>query len=425
MILSNRVAALIAIGLIPVAVSPTPATLGLWLLFVLALTTVDLILAPSPRKLTITREPIKSVRAGEKSASVVRVSGATKKIRGALRDAWQPSSHADQNRHDFTLAPGQTLTFTTELAPSRRGVLKADSVTVRSWGPMRLSGVQTTFDLDGSIRVLPEFPSRAHLGSALAKLQLATGQILSRRRGQGTEFDSLREWVEGDDQRSIDWRATARSNEVIVRTWRPEQDRHIVMVLDTSRMSAQRLGNQTRLDVSMDASLLLAALTAKAGDSVSMIAADSAVRAQVIRPPRTTVLSELSNAMVPLDPSLVEADWGRIGAKITEFGNKVSLVVLFTALDVTVLEESLLPVLLGIGRRTRIVIAHATDPSLFESSRQDDVYFAAATEAARLERERATASLASAGVTVVEALPDELPMKVVDHYLDLKSRGLL
>ena len=428
MTVSSRVAALVAIGIIPIMLSPTPGTLATWLLFVIVLTLVDAILAPSPRKLQITRQAPETVRANERSVSVIHVGGAKRTMRGVLRDAWQPSAGATANRHKFKLSPGQFEDFSTALLPTRRGILKADAVTVLSWGPLGLAAIQTTFDLPGTIRVLPEFPSKPLLPGALAKLQQMTGQILARARGQGTEFDSLREWVDGDDQRSIDWRATARSKDVIVRTWRPERDRHIVMVIDTSRMSAQRLGNQTRLDVNLDAALLLSAVTAKAGDSISMIAADAAIRAQVIRPSRTTVLGELSSAMAPLDPALVEANWAQIAGKLTAFGNKMSLVVLFTALDVTVLEESLLPALLNLAKHTRVVIANASDPQLHKAEEEvniEDPYFVAATEFSRAEREKAAQALASAGITVVEAPPSKLSMAVVDHYLNLKSRGLL
>ncbi|WP_311519517.1 DUF58 domain-containing protein [uncultured Actinomyces sp.] len=428
MTISSRVAALVAIGIIPIVLSPTPGTLATWLLFVIVLTLVDAVLAPSPRKLQITRQAPKSVRANERSVSVIHVKGANRTMRGVLRDAWQPSAGATANRHKFKLSPGESEDFSTALLPTRRGILKADAVTVRSWGPLGLAAIQTTFDLPGTIRVLPEFPSKQLLPGALAKLQQMTGQILARARGQGTEFDSLREWVDGDDQRSIDWRATARSKDVIVRTWRPERDRHIVMVIDTSRMSAQRLGDQTRLDANLDAALLLSAVTARAGDSISMIAADAAIRTQVIRPSRTTVLGELSSAMAPLDPALVEVDWAQIAGKLTAFGNKMSLVVLFTALDVTVLEESLLPALLNLAKHTRVVIANASDPQLHKAEEDVDIkdpYFVAATEFSRAEREKAAQALASAGITVVEAPPSKLSMAVVDHYLNLKSRGLL
>ena len=100
-------------------------------------------------------------------------------------------------------------------------------------------------------------------------------------RGQGTEFDSLREYVVGDDVRSIDWRASARAADVMVRTWRPERDRRVLLVLDCGRTAAGRVGDAPRLDAAMDAALLLAALAARAGDRVDLLAYDRAVRARV------------------------------------------------------------------------------------------------------------------------------------------------
>ena len=117
------------------------------------------------------------------------------------------------------------------------------------------------------VRILPPFLSRKHLPSRLAKLRELDGLLPVLIRGQGTEFDSLREYVVGDDVRSIDWRATARRADVVVRTWRPERDRRVVIVVDTGRTSAGRVGvdptasdpgGWPRLDWSLDAALLLA-----------------------------------------------------------------------------------------------------------------------------------------------------------------------
>jgi hypothetical protein len=107
-------------------------------------------------------------------------------------------------------------------------------------------------------RTLPPFESRKHLPSRLARLPELDGRASILQRGQGTELDSLCEYVPGDDVRSIDWRGTARSNTVVVRTWRPERDRHVLIVLATGRTSAGRVVDQPRLDHAMDAVLLLA-----------------------------------------------------------------------------------------------------------------------------------------------------------------------
>ena len=89
--------------------------------------------------------------------------------------------------------------------------------------------------------MLPPFRSRRHLPEKLSQLRQLDGQHRSLLRGPGTEFDSLREYVIGDDVRSIDWRATARRGDVMVRTWRPERDRRILFVLDTGRTAAGRV----------------------------------------------------------------------------------------------------------------------------------------------------------------------------------------
>src|SRR5690606_18368229 len=117
----------------------------------------------------------------------------------------------------------------------RRGERQAAHVTVRSFGPMRLAARQATIRVPGAVRVLPPFHARRHLPSLLARLRELDGRTSVMIRGQGTEFDSLREYVRGDDVRSIDWRATARRRDpaggirLVVRTWRPERDRRVVL----------------------------------------------------------------------------------------------------------------------------------------------------------------------------------------------------
>ena len=142
------------------------------------------------------------------------------------------------------------------------------------------------------------------------------GAVAVRVRGQGTEFDSLREYVEGDDVRSIDWRATARGRDVVVRTWRPERDRHLLLVLDTSRTSAGRVGDVPRLDAALDAALLLSALASRAGDRVDLLAFDREPRAAVEGVGRTELLPRVVDAMAGLEPALVESDGRRLVGEV-------------------------------------------------------------------------------------------------------------
>jgi uncharacterized protein (DUF58 family) len=391
---------------------------------------LDLLLALSPRKLVIGRDRIQQVRLGMSGTTTLFLTNPTsRRLRGIVRDAWQPSAGATNDRHRVTVRGGERIALHTPLTPTRRGDRRADRVTVRSVGPLGLAARQRSFPVEGAIRALPPFTSRKHLPSRLAILRQLDGRSAVRVRGAGTEFDSLRDYVVGDDVRSIDWRATARRSAVVVRTWQPERDRRLILVLDTSRTSAGRVGDTPRLDAAMDAALLLAAVASRAGDRVDFLAGDRQVRSRLSGASRTALLSDLVTAMAPLEPALLEADWSMMAGAVSGLSRRRSLVVLLTALEPAAVEESLLPTLAALTRHHRVVLASVADPALAamaaDVSNTMRIYDAAAAERTIGLRERTAEVLLGLGVHVIDAEPEQLPVALTDHYLLLKSRGLL
>ncbi len=200
---------------------------------------------------------------------------------------------------------GQHQHIATRLEPVRRGDQRATVVTARS--TLGLAGRQGSQSVPGQLRVLPPFLSRKHLPSRLARLREIDGLLPTLVRGQGTEFDSLREYVVGDDVRSIDWRATARRADVVVRT--------------------DRVG-----------------------------------RAGVFGASRTELLAQLVDAMAPLQPTLVETDWRAMVSAIALRARRRSLVVLLTDLNAAALDEGLLPVLPQLSAKHHLLVAAVADP---------------------------------------------------------------
>ncbi len=397
---------------------------------VLAAVLLDVALAGDVRALRMTRSGAGSVRLGEPVETTLRVlNPGGRTVRGTVRDAWPPGAGAGTDRHPLLVPPGQARTVVTRLRPRRRGDLAADRVTVRAVGPLRLAARQRSRTVPGTVRALPPFTSRRHLPAKLDRLRALDGRNAARVRGPGTEFDSLRSYVAGDDVRSIDWRATARADEVVVRTWRPERDRHVLLVLDTGRTAAGRVGDGTRLDTAMDAALLLGALASRAGDRVELLAYDREVRAGVSGVSGSSVLPGLVEAMAPLTPRLVESDARGMVGEIVRRTRRRSLVVLLTGLDPAPLEEGLLPVLPSLTGRHRLLVAAVADPEVARLARgrgdADAVYGAAAAERTLAERRHVTALLARHGTEVVDAVPDELAPALADRYLTLKARGHL
>ncbi|MGZ4599683.1 DUF58 domain-containing protein [Oryzihumus sp.] len=430
MALTGRAPLAILLGIVPVLIWPTGSTVLTWWAVVVLAVGLDLALAVGPGRLVLERRPSGQVRLGEVGESTLLLTNPTRRrLRAVVRDAWQPSAGAAGERHTVSVRAGERARVTTRLTPTRRGDRRADRVTVRSLGPLGLAGRQRSLDVPGVIRALPPFTSRKHLPSRLATLRQLDGRSAVRVRGQGTEFDSLRDYVAGDDVRSIDWRATARRGGVVVRTWQPERDRRVILVLDTSRTSAGRVDDSPRLDASMDAALLLAALASRAGDRVDLLAGDRVVRARVTGASRTELLGDLVTAMAPLEPALLEADWSALAGAVGGLSRRRSLVVLLTSLEPAAVEESLLPTLATLTRHHRVVLASVADPELARMGRGRDsvetVYDAAAAQRTTALRERTGEVLGRLGVHVLDAPPADLPVALTDHYLLLKSRGLL
>jgi uncharacterized protein (DUF58 family) len=429
MALTGR-AALVALLATAAAVA-LRSTAGLLLVdgCIVAVILADVAMAASVRRLQLTRSGDTRLMLGQHGTTTLAVvNPGRRELRGMLRDSWQPSAGATE-RVRVRIPAGGRAVVTTTLEPTRRGDKAAGPVTVRSVGPLGLAGRQASRDVPWTVRVLPPFLSRRHLPEKLARLRQLDGQHRSLIRGQGSEFDSLREYVIGDDVRSIDWRSSARRSDILVRTWRPERDRRVLVVLDSGRTSAGRVAGVPRLDAAMDAALLLAALAVRAGDRVDLLAVDRQVRARIVGASRAEVLPLITDAMALLEPELIETDGTLLASTVLAVARRRCLLVLLTDLNAHALETALLPVLPRLASRHQILVAATADPRLAEltAGRADPaaVYAAAAAEHAVANRARAASLLASYGVDVIDAPPDRLAPTLADAYLALKSAGRL
>ena len=427
MALSGRLVALAALGALLAAWSVT-AVLG-YAACLVVLVAADLAFAGRIASLRLRREPSAPVRLHERGETVLVLANTGRRtVRGLVRDAWVPSAGATPRSQQVVVPAGERRRIETALHPTRRGERRTGRVAIRSFGPLRLAARQRQLDVPGVLQVLPAFASRRFLPEKLSRLRQIDGAVLVRQRGQGSEFDSLRTYVLGDDVRAIDWRATARSRDLVVRTWRPERDRHIVLAIDTGRSAAARLGDEPRLDAALDASLLLGAIAARAGDRVALVAADVRVRARLGLAAGRDVLPRLVAALAPLEPALVETDPQLLAAEVLRQVPKRSLVVLFSSLD-TAADTGLLPAARSLATRHEVVVASPADPTLamLATARSDatDVYTAAAVELAMSRRAAVVEQLTRLGVHVVDAPADTFAAKVADAYLDLKAAGKL
>ncbi len=435
MFITARVPLLVGLGVVPVVLlasagmSPWLLSVG-WLVLCVTLAMVDASAAARPRSLSIERVLPRRARLGEQVETELWLHNTSdRRLHGLARDAWQPTAGAAPGRLVVDVAGGERQRLVVPLLPRRRGELRSEFVMVRSLGPLGLAGRQGRIDARGAIRVLPPFNSRRHLPSRLARLRELDGNTSVQVRGQGTEFDSLREYVRGDDVRSIDWRATARAGHTMLRTWRPERDRHVVILIDTGRTSAARVGDGVRLDASMEAALLLAALATRAGDHVHLVMFDRAVRGRVTGVDGAALLPALVDAMAPVEPQLIDTDWDAAFAQVRALTSRPSLVVLLTAQDAAESARGLLGSLPRLARSAHVLIGSATDTALHDIAAErrtaEEVYRAASAERTLRDAARLAAAVGRAGAEAITDTPEALPPRIADRYLALKAAGRL
>lgn len=435
MFVTGRLAVALAVGLIPLVIAglagyPAYAVLGAWIGLCLLLVAADVALAASPRSVTVSRRLPRRVRIGEPvPVSVAVHNHGTKLLNAVIRDAWQPTAGAPTERQRLLLPPGERGRVAIPLLPRRRGELVSEFVMIRSRGPLGIAGRQARHSVRGSIRVLPAFSSRKHLPSRLARLRELDGNTSIQVRGQGTEFDSLREYVRGDDVRSIDWRATARAGTTMLRTWRPERDRHVVIIIDTGRTAAARVGDGTRVDASLEAALLLAALASRAGDHVHLLMYDRVVRGRVTGVDGAALLPALTDAMAPVHARLVDTDWHGAFAAVRTLTTRPSLIVALTAQDAAESARGFLGAFPNASRATTVLVGSVTDDGISALARRRDsreeVYLAAAAERSLRDAENVADAIRRAGGEAIAADPEELPPRIADRYLELKAAGRL
>lgn len=426
---TSRVAGLLAVGAVAAVLGPT--AIGLWpLLLVAVLAFIDAGLAPAPWRIGIARDLPATVALGDEAALTWTINNPTSRaVTVALADELAPSLRADDRRWRAHVPAGGRTRGHVILRPARRGAFRPTEVTVRVTGPWGLVTRQATRSLPGRLEVHPRFRSRH-----VAELRLQRARLLQqgiravRGRGASTEFEALREYVQGDEFRHVDWSATARAGVPIVRTHRAERNQTVLVLLDTGRVMAGLVEQVPRLDHGMDAALALATVATGVGDRIGMVAFGGVVRALV--PPRRDLgqLRRFSRAMHRLEPELAESGYDDAFRSVLARFPRRALLVLVTELANEAVQESLLPALPLITRGHAVVIASVRDPAVDalrdrEPASVVDAYEAAAATMVLEGRARAAAQLRTAGAQVVDEPPESFAGALADRYLDVKARG--
>jgi uncharacterized protein (DUF58 family) len=415
--------------LIPLGVGPS---LLLANGFVLVVWLLDALLAPKPSSIVVEREFPEIVPLHTEAQLQWTVRNSAARRRRVMFADQLPRSFRATRRGASVVLPADGRAFVTAgIRPQRRGRHEIGRLVVRTFGPLHLGGRQGRRDVPVVVRVYPSFTSRREAELRIEKARiLEVGLRSVRGHGGGTEFEQLREYTVDDDFRRIDWAATVRTSKPIVRTYRAERNQNVVCLLDCGRVMAGRVANVPRLEHAMDAVMALSTVAARLGDRVGLLAFDTAIAAEVPARSGNPQIARVTEAMYQLEPKLQESDYQGAFVQLLSRFRRRSLVVLFTELSESAVNEEIAPALALLARRHLVVVASVSDPDVTSWARAlpeegNKAYRKAAAMVSMGRRRRTAALLRARGITVVDAVPGTLAARVADAYLDAKATGSL
>jgi uncharacterized protein (DUF58 family) len=319
-----------------------------------------------------------------------------------------------------------------EVVPKKRGTYRFERVDALCSSRLGFWRIQRSWPLVTQVRVYPDIHQVGRYSMLARRDRLSTiGVRRSRRLGTDNEFERLRDYIEGDDPRHIDWRATARRRKLTCRAFQLNQSQRIIFLIDCGRLMAGDTGDGlSPLDHAFNAMLLLAHVAFIRGDQVGLLAFSDRVRAFVSPSGGPTRIKRLVHCVHNVFPEMVESRYDRAFIELEKRCRKRSLMVLMTNLFDDLNAQLAATYLRNVRGRHLPLAVFLRDHDLFAladraSSEGSSLYQGAGAAAMLNWRERVLSGLRQAGVLTIDAFPEELTAGLVNRYLEIKARHLL
>ena len=317
------------------------------------------------------------------------------------------------------------------LTPPKRGVFEFGRIAVRYLSRRRLAWCEAVAGKQMSVKVYPNMRRAREVElKALGARSFVAARRKSQWRGEGRDFESLRDYVRGDEMRHISWTATARRGKLVTRQYQMERDQTILIALDTGRLMTARIENETKLDSAVHAALALMSAAARAGDNAGLLVFGRRIKSFL--PPKRGAehLDAALEALHAVEPEMIEPSYSRAFEFVSANSRRRSLVVVLTDLvdeegsaellsSLKLLRPRHLPLVVTIADRDLKAVVRqppATEKDLFTQSVAEEIMY---------QREAALRLVESQGGLALDVTAAVLAPKLLETYLRVKERGLL
>lgn len=431
-----RLVFLFALGMLPLAlVAQVPEVrwgVAVFNLALLLLILADFRRAPASGMITLERRVGPRLAIGEREpVSLLARSAVERDLRVEVRDEPPPAFPSDGRLLRLSVPAYGHGRATYWVTPPARGDYIFPGLTARVSGPLGLVRRQWRLPHTTTVQVYPNYrlAARMELLGRRSHL-LRTGLHSLRRRGEGRTFESLRDYVQGDDTRHMDWKATARRRKPIVREYEVERHQNVLLMLDAGRMMTATVGSLTKLDCAVNAAMLVTHAAVTHGDKVGLLVFAEEVLAYL--PPRAgrQQVGRVLEALYRIQPSLIEPDYGAAFRYLATRRLQRALILVFTDLVDARASARLLRHVAALMPHHLALLTVIADPALERYAREAPaavgiVYRQAVARDLLEERAEALKSITARGGLALDVPPEGLNLAVVNRYLEVKRRGML
>jgi uncharacterized protein (DUF58 family) len=429
----TRRAILLAVLGLPVALLPMIVHPRLWpfwpvYLGVMALALgVDALSIPKRREVSCSAEVPGTLYIGEEEEAVLDVRVPSSRpipvaVAVDLSDRLVPQPQL----RGRASAAGGALRF--RLVPTRRGRIVVERAWIRYAGPLGLMAAVVRVDLKRQAAVVPNIrPVKTAALRFLTDRDFQAGLKIERYKGDGTEFDSLKEHVPGDDHRSIDWKSSARHRKLVARQFRAERNHQVVIAIDTGHLMCEPLAGIPKVDHAVNAALLLAYVSLRAGDRVGLATFDSRLDLFVEPKGGMRGFNILSQVAGQVDYSDRETNYTLGLTSISQRLSRRSLIVVLTDFVDTISAELMVENLDRLSRRHAVIFVALQDPGLAATAAGApatllDLNRAVVAGGLLRDREVVLKRLRRLGIYPIDAAPAQVTTRLINTYLDIKRR---
>lgn len=423
---------LVVIGIVPVLIGSVVGfhfyVYLLYNLIIIGLFIADYILTPGSKEFEVTRGCDEKLSMGAENVITINIrNNSNYSINIQAFDEIPQYMTVQKKVVNIRVSPHFESDGSYTVIPQKRGEYTFGKVHIRYSGVLRLCSKKGIYDLTKRYKVYPNLKDLSKYGlAALKKSQLIHGTKKAKSYGTGTEFESLREYGEGDDYRKVNWLATARSNKLIVNTYEPEKNQQVMIMLDSSRVMNSEINYIKKLDYSINSAFLLADIVIKKGDNVGVMVFDSKVKRYVKPGKGIGHFQLLGENLYNVEENFVSADYKGALTYLNRYQSRRSLLCIFTELFNVDEAISLSSALKNMARHHIPLVITIKDMRLYELAQSsvkntNDIYLKTASMKLVEERERIQRVFHNSGIAVIDVPPDKLSIEVVNKYLTMKS----